>query len=429
MKNILYLCKSDSQSDSYILLSEIIIRSLQKGGYSISIKGDKIFSRHYSEKYLYKDDETLHMKWDIMIIQNSECLIEYATFIRSLGSIPILFVSHTTSIRGHITSLKNLFGIISLNSINYLRPYGVPDQLHYRIKLPTPTNRKISLGISQGDKPHILYYPVINNTDDLLKLSSICEQFNVEITVISNYNSILTPIHRSKLLNISSRKSLASLFKKSQIVIASELDAIRAISENQVCIIMDEKNYVGRVTEKNYNIIAGHNFKCTSKPTYECYTSELTLGLSPLDILKIEIQNVLETGVNESEVTLLKNIVTKDFTSIETNQKIQILVEEVLELSSKLRNNIQMKQLKPYLTNCFNIRNINRRLFIFKDKNCFCEIDSKSLDLINQCDGNKSMQDIALSNTLNKQELKTFIDNIKYLWEDKLVMFNYNLVC
>lgn len=65
---------------------------------------------------------------------------------------------------------------------------------------------------------------------------------------------------------------------------------------------------------------------------------------------------------------------------------------------------------------------------IFKH-NCFCEIDSKSLDLINQCDGNKSIQDIALANTLNKQELKTFIDNIKYLWEDKLVFFYYNSVC
>ena len=87
-------------------------------------------------------------------------------------------------------------------------------------------------------------------------------------------------------------------------------------------------------------------------------------------------------------------------------------------------NNRQKRLLlKPCLSSLFAVEELDGKSYLKRGLICFEELDQEMIDLLDQCDGTVSVQELAERNGYDHEDLEILWSNLYELWKEKLILF------
>ena len=185
------------------------------------------------------DWSTKKRSYDLLFVQNSQCLIQFQSLLKTLKNIPMVFVSYGSGITNYIAPLDNLYEVFNFGTVN-MEAWGIPLEMQIFLKSPV-SPKHYFLEKTNEEIGQVLYYPTyhtIHNADSVV-VSLFNQSKNVILTIVSDVYSILDSSLPPNI-KIVSRKASISALKKAHVVLASGQNAIQAMAYAKPCVIVGD---------------------------------------------------------------------------------------------------------------------------------------------------------------------------------------------
>jgi hypothetical protein len=210
------------------------------------------------------------------------------------------------------------------------------------------------------------------------------------------------------------RKNASTVLLKADVVIASCLDAVQAMVDAKPCIILGNYGLGGMVCQNNYDILQKYNFQGRAGASFQEYI--------PIELLSYEINKSLHFD-NKKEIRWLEKRVTEDYNETLFQEKINERVISILSVSRKLRNKKTRLQLKPICTSIISKDNLNNTTYLTMGYNYYRSTDKELCRVLEQCNGQNTIQDIGLAIGYSEEEISILSANLQVLEKKKLLIF------
>lgn len=144
--------------------------------------------------------------------------------------------------------------------------------------------------------------------------------------------------------------------------------------------------------------------------------------LVPTVLLESELRKVFAFDRQDISKNIQKQVLStygkKEFT-----QKIRDEIKRITNLSVLFNKQQKRLLLKPCLSSLFELKTVEDKQYLMRGLNCFGELDQEMIELLKQCDGTISVQDLAARNGYNREDAKVLWSNLYELWKEKLIFF------
>jgi hypothetical protein len=406
MLKILYLYIADELNKYSIMLLNILTKEL-KIRYELEIQSD-------SESLNIVNWSRKKSSYDLILVQNSQCLIQFQSLLKILKNIPVVFVSYSFDIKGYMVPIDNLYSVFNFGEAN-LESWGIPHEMQVLLNIPVLGKNNYYQKKNNLKVYQILFYPTHNTVHtSLYTLVSILKQFsNVVLTIVGDTYQVLSPSFPNNL-TIITREAAPLALKKAHIVIASERDAIQAMAWAKPCIIMGDYGLGGIVTPDNYEVLKNYSFKGRWKASFNEYI--------PCELLNYEIQKALSLD-NQDNIQRIQKRVLKDYSYEAFSKAIRENLNHIISLSKDLKKKTTLLQLKPLRTSILSIEKIKEVVYLKKGKEYYCEVDEEFQYALEQCNGTITIQDILSRSRYASEDKQIFIKNLLELWKKKMIVF------
>lgn len=409
--NILFLALPDLGNNTSLFFHNAILFSLEK----LDIKLYNLNSPFNISNPVATPSELdiLKTPWDIIIVQNSYCFSVYADLLNLIKGIPVLFLSHDKSIKSQISFSKNIRQIFFTKESYYGQfSNTLPPEVYTPITIPI---KKYRYKYKRNkEKKNIFLYPSENN-------------FNVYFNTVSYYLSrenhnlffvsdIIEPVfekNKTQAKLISREKALKEL-KYANLVIGAGHDVIQALSMGIPSIILGDSGLGGRVTLQNYQLQKENGFKGRLGGYHDEYI--------PHDLLYYQIKSTLDAD-DSNEAELLKEAVLADYSLPQFKKILLQRIQKIIEVDKALKDRNLFPKLKPKLIQRIQFQTIDNISYIVLGNGEGFEIEQSILEIINQCEGKKTILEIKDLNRINTKDFPIFCSNLKTLWESGFLVF------
>lgn len=373
----------------------------------------KVLSSRYSA-HVYRtgtDKELDNQQWKLVVFQDAE--VWQQRFFQKLKKFPWIFVSTRTDIRGYITPMPNLFGVVNMGGAN-LSLWGIPEEMQLRLKQPVKKVADYYFFEQQPEICRIAYCPTGNSIcENDFKLLSFVQTTNAVVTIISDqYKPLANNFPLS--VKIVPLKSWFSVFKNAHIVIASGYNAINAMALCKPCIVLGDCGLGGMVTPANYKqlesvFFSGRKGACVGE-------------MIPADLLEVEIRKAFLTDYKDMLHVIRENILGTygwaGFSAMLLNE-----TEQIMDLAGSIQSKQKRFALKPSQTSVFREEKFENKRYIMRGMQCLGESDEDMYNLLGQCDGVTTIGELIERNDYDEENATMLWENLYELWKEKLILF------
>ena len=98
-------------------------------------------------------------------------------------------------------------------------------------------------------------------------------------------------------------------------------------------------------------------------------------------------------------------------------------VERIVSLSALLKDRKRRLELKPFRSSLFEIKEVEGKRYLMRGWQCFGEVEEEMAQLLMQCDGTRSVQELVARNGYDREEASVLWANLQALWNEKLILF------
>ncbi len=399
---ILYI----GMKDGLDVCSREISQSLQQvlsACCELHLLGDLFSEQSYQKGQMY----------GLVIVQNSLCFIHYKECLSQLAKSPVLFVSTTEELSGYVAPLKNLYGVINMGEAS-LSVLGIPEEMQFRLYCPVESTGNYYFYEQQPEVCRIVYCPTGNSIrENDFKFLTFLGQTNASLTIVSDEYACLRKA-LPPFVTIVPRSSRFSAYKKAHLVVASRLDAVRALALCKPCVVMGDYGLGGLVTSENYVQLQSVHFKGRKGGSFG-------ESVSPV-LLESVIRKVFAFDRREDVLALQKQVLAIYGKHVFKTKLLQE-IERITNMSTYMNNRQKRLLLKPCLSSLFAVEELDGKSYLKRGLICFEELDQEMIDLLDQCDGAVSIQELAERNGYDREDLEILWSNLYELWKEKLILF------
>ena len=373
----------------------------------------KVLSSRYSV-HVYRigtDKELEKRQWQLVIFQDAD--VWQQRFFQKLKKFPWLFISTHADIRGYITPMPNLFGVVNMGGAN-LSLWGIPEEMQLRLKKPVEKVADYYFFEQQPETCRIAYCPTGNSIcENDFKLLSFVQTTNVVATIISDQYKHLANNFPSSV-KIVPQKSWLSVFKRAHIVIASGNNAICAMALSKPCIVLGDCGLGGMVTPANYKQLesvsfAGRKGACVGE-------------MVPEDLLEVEIRKAFLTDYKEM-LHIIREKISGDYGFAEFSAMLLNETERIMDLAGRIKSKKKRLALKPFRTSIFKQEKLEDKLYTMRGMQCLGELDEEMSKLLEQCDGVATIGELIERNGYDQKNATILWENLYEFWKEKLILF------
>ena len=215
-------------------------------------------------------------------------------------------------------------------------------------------------------------------------------------------------------MTIVSRSSWFSVYKKAHLVVASEQDVVRALALCKPCVVMGDYGLGGLVTLENYAQLQSVSFKGRNGG---CFGE-----LVPVALLESEIRKVVAFDQQDISQAIQKQVLLTYGKKVFTTLIMQEIMR-ITDLAMFLNNRQKRLLVKPCLSSLFALEAVEDKQYLIRGLNCFGELDQEMIELLRQCDGTVSVQELAGRNGYDREDSEILWTNLCELWKVKLILF------
>lgn len=372
----------------------------------------KVLSSRYSV-YVYRigtDKELEKQQWKLVIFQDAD--VWQQRFFQKLKKFPWLFISTRADIRGYITPMPNLFGVVNMGGAN-LSLWGIPEEMQLRLKKPVEKVSDYYFFEQQPETCQIVYCPTGDSVQENdFKLLSFLQTTNTVLTIVSDKYQAIANAYPG-IIKVVPQKSWFSAFKKAHLVVASGHNAICAMALCKPCIIVGDCGLGGIVTPTNYEQLQSSSFTGRKGAS----AGEII----PKDLLKAEICKVLDNN-NKDVLQIIQGKILASYSLQAFSVILHKEIERIIDLSTIIKSSKKRFSLKPLLPYIYRQKESESKLLtcgLLRLKG----VDEDMHDILEQCNGLISIQELTKQNGLDKEDTTILWENLQELWKEKLILF------
>lgn len=373
----------------------------------------KVLSSRYSIHVYHVgiDRELDTQQWNLVIFQDAD--VWQRRLFQKLKKFPCLFISTRTDIKGYISPMRNLFGVVNIGGAD-LSLWGIPQELQLQLQRPVEKVADYYFFEQQPETCRIAYCPTGNSVcENDFKLLSFIQTTNAVLTIISDQYQPLADAFPSSV-EVVPLKSWLSIFKKAHIVIASGYNAICTMALCKPCVVLGDCGLGGMVTPVNYKQLqsvyfAGRKGACVGE-------------MVPADLLEAEIRKAFLTNYKE-ELHIIREKVWGEYGLTGFLEMLFKEIERIMDLSVRIRSKKKRLALKPFRSSVFGQENLEGKLYVMRGMQCLGELDEDMSNLLEQCDGELTIGELIERNDYDQEDATLLWGNLYELWKEKLILF------
>lgn len=359
-------------------------------------------------KQTYREDG----RYDLVIVQNSFCLIRYKDLFKWLSDTPVLFVSCGNRVVDYVTPFKNLYGVIHLGNAS-LSAWGIPDEMLLHLCYPVERSGDYYLYEQQPEVCRIVYCPTGNSVgENDLKLLTFLGKTNATLTIVSDEYACLKNAF-PPFVKVVPRSSRISAYKQAHLVVASGMDAVQALALCKPCVVLGDYGLGGLVTSENYASLQSIRFKGRKGGCFGEPVSAVLLGSA--------IRKVFAFDRREEVLSLQKQVLSVYGKPV-FKKKVLQEIERIIDLSICMCDR-RKRLLKPRLSSLFVLEDRDGKSYLKRGLTCFGELEPEMVALLNQCNGAVSVGELAERNGYGREDRAVLWSNLYELWKEKLILF------
>ena len=330
-----------------------------------------------------------------------------------MSKSPVLFLATTNRLDSYIAPFKNLFGVLNMSDAA-LSAFGIPEEMQLHFNYPAEKTANYYFYEQQPEYFRIVYCPTGNTIKESdLKLLTFLHKTNALLTIVSDeYRCLKNALPSFVIVAPSSYK--LSIYRRAHLVVASGIDAVRAMALCKPCVILGDYGLGGMVTPANYDHLQSVSFRGRKGACFR--------EMVPLDLLEVEIRKYFTSDSREASLEVQKKVIT-DYGKNVFDKKILEETERIISLSASINKRSERLSLKPRLSSLFTLEESDGKQNLMRGFGCFGEIDIEMVNLLKQCDGTLSVLELAERNGYNKEETGILWSNLYELWKEKLILF------
>lgn len=373
----------------------------------------KVLSSHYSV-YVHRigaDKELENHSWDLVIFQDAD--VWQKKIFQKLKKFPWLYISTRADIRGYVAPTENLYGVVNIGGAK-LSLYGIPEELQICLQRPVDKTADYYFFEREPETCRIVYCPTGNSaSENDFKLLSMVHTTNSVLTIVSDQYQALVNAFPA-FVEIVPSKYLVSAFKKAHLVVASGHNAVCAMALCKPCIVLGDFGLGGMVTPANYEQLQSVFFRGRKGA---CFGEVV-----PLDLLEAEICKTLWDDCSEDMQTIRKKVWNTYSIRIFSTMLFKE-VERILDLSATMKSKKERLALKPSLSSVFQQEKFEDKRYMVRGMLRLGVLDEDMSELLSQCDGFLSIQELIERNKFDLVDSITLWENLCELWKEKLILF------
>lgn len=397
----------------YIGMSEgLDIRSKELSGYLI-----RFLSSHY-QVHLFGDlfhesSSELRRSYDLILVQNSFSFVYYKKLLKRYVKCPVLFIATTLDLKSYVAPFENLFGILNMSGVS-LSAWGIPEEIQLHLNYPVEQVVNFYFYEQKPEVCRIVYCPTGNTVaENDVKLLTFLRRTNALLTIVSDEYACLRNAF-PPFVTVVSRSSWFSAYKQAHLVVASGSEAVQALALCKPCVVMGDYGLGGLVTSDNYVQLQSVHFKGRKGGSFG-------ESVSPV-LLESVIRKVFAFDRREDVLALQKQVLAIYGKHVFKTKLLQE-IERITNMSTYMNNRQKRLLLKPCLSSLFAVEELDGKSYLKRGLICFEELDQEMIDLLEQCDGTMSVQELAERNGYNREDLEILWSNLYELWKEKLILF------
>lgn len=357
--------------------------------------------------------QELRKSYDLILIQNSFSLIHYKKLLKQYIKCPVLFIAATQSLDSYVAPFENLFGVLNIEDTS-LSALGIPEEMQLCLYCPVEKTGNYYFYEQQPKVCRIVYCPTGNSIiENDVKLLTFLQQTNTSLTIVSDEYLCLKQA-LPPFVTIVSRSSWFSVYKKAHLIVASRQDVVRALALCKPCVVMGDYGLGGLVTSENYVQLQSVYFRGRKGG---CFGE-----LVPAVLLESEIRKVFAFDSQIASKAIQKHVLSTYGKKV-FSEKIIDEIERITNLAVYLNKRQKRLSLKPCLSSMFELKAVEGKQYLMRGLNCFGELDQEMIELLKQCDGTVSVQDLAGQNGYDREDVEILWANLYELWKEKLILF------
>ena len=138
--------------------------------------------------------------------------------------------------------------------------------------------------------------------------------------------------------------------------------------------------------------------------------------------MEAEIRKVFFTDCRE-QVRALQQQVKALYGKKQFADRLTAEVERIVSLSGMLKDRKRRFMLKPFRSSLFEIKEVEGKRYLMRGWQCFGEVEEEMAQLLMQCDGTRSVQELVARNGYDREEASVLWANLQALWNEKLILF------
>ena len=370
----------------------------------------QFFSSRYSARLHRVDEKIEEEHTDLLVFQDG---IGYSQSFLRFRRFPLLFVSTRREVEGYVAPVPNLFGAVNLSGVN-LTLTGIPEEMQLHLQRPVEQTGDFYFYEQQPEVCRIAYCPTGNNlSENDFKLMAFVGRTNAELTIVSDrYGALQQAL--PPFVKVVPEKSKLPVFKKAHLVVASGLDVLRALALCKPCVVLGDYGLGGFVTPENFEQLRSVSFAGRKGAAWGEFV--------PGDLLETEIRKVFFTDYRE-QVRALQQQVKELYSKKQFADRLTAEVERIVSLSALLKDRKRRLELKPFRSSLFEIKEVEGKRYLMRGWQCFGEVEEEMAQLLMQCDGTRSVQELVARNGYDREEASVLWANLQALWNEKLILF------
>lgn len=351
--------------------------------------------------------------WDLIILQNTGDSQTNVAFFRPFRHFPKLFISTRQDVEGYFAPVPNLFGAVNLSGAS-LTLSGIPEEMQLHLQRPIEQTGDFYFYEQQPEWCRIAYCPTGNNlSENDFKLIAFVGRTNAELTLVSDRYGALR-LALPPFVKVVPEKSKLQVFKKAHLVVASGQDVLRALALSKPCVVLGDYGLGGFVTPENFAQLRSVSFAGRKGAAWGEFV--------PSDLLEAEICKVFFTDCRE-QVRALQQQVKALYGKKQFADRLTEEVERIVTLSALLKDRKCRFVLKPFRSSLFEIKEVEGKRYLMRGWQCFGEVAEEMTQLLMQCDGTRSVQELVTRNGYDREEASVLWANLQALWNEKLILF------
>lgn len=387
-------------------------RSKELAGYLVKLLSVR-WQVHCVGNLFNVPSQELKKSYNLILIQNSFCLVHYKELLRQYVKCPVLFIATTQNIDSIVVPFENLFGILNAGNAS-LSAWGIPDEMQLRLCCPVERMGNYYFYEQQPEVCRIVYCPTGNSVgENDFKLLTFQRKNNAMLTIVSDEYACLKNTFPS-FVKVVPRSSHISAFKQAHLVVASGWETVQALALCKPCVVLGDYGLGGLVTSENYASLQSVRFKGRKGG---CFGEPVSTVL-----LESVIQKVFAFDRQEEVLSLQKQMLAVYGKPVFKKRVFQE-IERIIDLSTSMNNRRKRLLLKPRLSTLFALEDIDGKSYLKRGLICFGELDLEMIDLLNQCDGTVSVLELAKRNGYDQEDTAMLRLNLYELWKEKLILF------